>query len=86
MAKLKTSGEFFIYVRKYSIFTNKEEPYVYRVKTKDIFHSIGEMEYRTMEHISWISFVEVTEEREKYWAEKGVEIRTWRDKYWEDEE
>ena len=84
MKKLKISGEFFVYVRKYCILTNKVELYVYRVKTKDIFHTIGEMKYRTMEKIEWISFAEETKASEEYWAEQGVEILSWRDKYWED--
>ena len=81
---MKISGDFFVYVRKYSVFTNKEEPYVYRVKTKDIFHTIGEMLFRSEIHIERIDFSEVIQEREKYLAEQGVEIRTWRDKYWEE--
>lgn len=35
-----------LYVRKYSIFTNKYELYIVGVNTKDIFHTMGEYLYR----------------------------------------
>lgn len=57
--------------------------YVYKVKTKDIFHTIGEIMYRTIEEIKRIDFAEYTENRVNFWKDDGYEITEWRDKYTE---
>ena len=46
-----------LYVRKFSIFTNDYELYVYGVNTNDIYHTIGEMYAQTLEHINRIDWV-----------------------------
>lgn len=72
---------YFFYVRKYSIFTNDYELYVYKCKTADPFHVMGEMLYRSMEKIERINFNEVTPERENFWQEQNKKIYTWFNKY-----
>lgn len=70
-------GDYLFCVRKYCIFTNNYQLYIYRCKTRDFYHIIGEMHYKTFEHIERIDVMEYTEEREKYWTEHGYKIRTW---------
>ena len=74
--------DYLLYVRKYSIFTNDYELYVYHCRTNDILHTIGEMHYRTLEHIKRIDFVEDTISRRQYIiSKKKLEIFEWYDKY-----
>ena len=56
----KSNYTHLLYVRKYSIFSNDYELYVYGVKTKDIYHTIGEMHARSLEHIKRIDWRRVT--------------------------
>lgn len=55
--------------------------FVFHCKTQDAFHVIGEMVYRAEEHIERIQFVEQTDDKLKFWAEKGYKIREWKNKY-----
>ena len=73
--------EFLFYVRKYCLVTNDYKLYVYKCKTHDPFHTMGEMLFRSLEHIERITFVEYEEFREKYWLDIGFEILEWKDKY-----
>lgn len=73
--------KYFLYVRKYSIVKNDYVLCVYLVETKDIFHTMGEMIFRTFEHIKRIDFNNYTKQREQYWLKNGYEILTWKDKY-----
>ena len=73
--------EYILYVRKYSIMINDYKLYVYRVKTNDVLHTIGEMHYRTFEHIERIDFVECTQSRLDYIKSKNLDIYDWYDKY-----
>lgn len=50
-----------LYVRKYSIFSDKYELFVYGVSTNDIFHTIGEFYFRCFEKIESIAYVELTD-------------------------
>lgn len=74
-----------LYVRKYSIFTNDYELYVYGVNTKDIYHTIGEIYARSLEHVKRIDWTELTDENRQakfdYWEEKGKTIYEWFDKH-----
>ena len=72
---------YLIYVRKYNILINDYMLYVYKVKTKDIFHTMGEIMYRTIEEIKRIDFAEYTENRVAFWKDGGYEITEWKDKY-----
>ena len=72
---------YFLYVRKWCIFTNKDELYVYKTKTKDILHTIGEVKFRTIEAISRIDINKYSKEREQWWKDKGYTIYVWNDKY-----
>lgn len=74
-----------LYVRKYSISTNDYELYVYGVNTTDIYHTMGEMYFRSMEHIERIVFVELTPDNAQakldFWKSKGKKFLVWHDKY-----
>ncbi len=72
---------YLIYVRKYSIVTNDYQLYVYKATTPDIFHTMGEIPYRTIEEIKRIDYIEYTEEKEQWWKEQGYDILSWHDKY-----
>lgn len=72
---------YFLYVQKYNAFKNDYQLYVYKATTPDIFHTMGEMPYRTLENIRRIDYVEYTEEKEKWWKERGQDILIWKDKY-----
>lgn len=73
--------EYLFYVRKYNIFANDYLLTVYRCKTNDPLHTMGEMIYRTFEEIKRIDFVENSPGREKYWEEHNEKIHEWTDKY-----
>ena len=74
-----------VYVRKYSILSNTYELYVYGVNTTDIFHTMGEMMYRSETEVKRIDFVELTKDNMKskldFWKNENKEIHTWIDKY-----
>ena len=78
---MKLKGVFLIYVRKYSMISRKDELYVYRVNTSDVFHTIGEMMYRSLEQISEIYFNECNSTRLEYWKSHGFNVLDWTDKY-----
>lgn len=72
-------------VRKYSIFTNDYELYVYGVKTDDIFHTMGEISYRSDTQVQRINFVVLTPENRQakfnFWEKENKKIYEWKDKY-----
>ncbi|PWL54715.1 MAG: hypothetical protein DBY36_01885 [Clostridiales bacterium] len=74
-----------LYVRKYSISTNDYELYVYGVNTTDIYHTMGEMYFRSIAHIERIDFAELTPDNAQakldFWKSEGKEILVWHDKY-----
>ena len=73
--------EYLFYVRKYDIMIRGYKVFIYRCKTNDPFHTMGEMIYRTLEHIKRIDFVENSPGHEKYWKEHGYNIYDWYNKY-----
>lgn len=79
--RARKNKDYLLYVRKYSIISNDYEFYIYHCRTNDIFHTIGEMYYRTLEHIKRIDFVEDTQSRRKYWLAENKEILEWDNKY-----
>ena len=60
-----------LYVRKYSIFKNDYELFVYGVNTNDIYHTIGEYLTQSIEHIKRIDYNICTQERIDYWKNNG---------------
>lgn len=72
-----------LYVRKYSIFSNSYEFYVYGVNTDDIFHTMGEIIYRSEKQVERIIFEKLIPENRQskidFW--KNEEIRVWKDRY-----
>ena len=72
---------YLLYVRKYSILTNNYELYVYKTKSKDILHTMGELEFRTLEEIRRIDIKKYDKETEQWWKDKGYQINIWYDKY-----
>ena len=85
----KSNYTHLLYVRQYSAITNNYELFVYGVKTKDIYHTMGEMYARALEHINRIDWAVLTPENRQakfdYWKEQGKQIHTWYDKYTESE-
>lgn len=81
MAETKLPYTHLLYVKKYSIFTNKYELYVVGVNTKDIFHTMGEYLYRSETQVKRIDKVECTQEKLDFWAKEGYEIYGFKDKY-----
>ena len=75
-----------IYVRQYSIITNNYELIVYGTNTDDIFHTMGEILYRSETQVKSIDFVELTQENIKsklnFWQKENKTIYTWIDKYY----
>lgn len=72
---------YLLYVRKYSIFTNDYELFVYGVNTNDIFHTIGEFYYRSETKISRLDYVKCTQLKLDFWAKQGFKIYSFFDKY-----
>ena len=74
-----------IYVEQYSIVTNNYELFVYGTNTDDIFHTMGEIMYRSEAQVKSIDFVELTQENIKsklnFWQKENKTIYTWIDKY-----
>ena len=73
-----------LYVRQYSIISNDYELYIVGVKTKDIFHTMGEYLYRSEVQVKRIDFVECTQEKIDYWLKEGYKIYEFRNKYGDD--
>lgn len=72
---------YLLYVRKYSILTNDYELYVYKTKSKDILHTMGEIKFRTLEEVKRIDIKKYDKETEQWWKDKGYQINIWYDKY-----
>lgn len=70
-----------LYVRQYSIIDNDDELVIFGVNTKDIFHTMGELMYRSFTRVKRISYVECTQEKLNYWLTSGFEIHNFKDKY-----
>lgn len=75
------SKDYLLYVRKYSIISRDYELCIFHCRTNDILHTIGEMYYRTLEHIERIDCVEDTPTRRVYWSKENKTIFEWYDKY-----
>ena len=75
-----------IYVEQYSIVTNNYELFVYGTNTDDIFHTTGEIMYRSETQVKSIYFVELTQEniqsKLNFWQKENKTIHTWIDKYY----
>lgn len=70
-----------LYVCQYSIIDNYDELVIFGVNTKDIFHTMGELMYRSFTRVKRISYVECTQEKLNYWLTNGYEIHNFKDKY-----
>lgn len=55
--------------------------HVYHCKTKDAFHTMGEIHYRTMERIDRMTYAEQTQARLDFWKEQNQTIYEWYNKY-----
>lgn len=65
---------YFIYVRRYSILTNSDELYVYKVVTDSVYRIIGKIVVTSLEEIKRIDFCRWLPEKEAFWKERGIEI------------
>ena len=70
-----------LYVRQYSILTNKYDLYIYGVNTMDIFHTIGEYYYRAESSVKRIDWVECTATKMDFWLKEGYPIHEFKNKY-----
>lgn len=70
-----------LYVRQYSIIDNDDELVIFGVNTKDIFHTMGELMYRSLTQVKRIDYVECTQDRLDYWLTNGFKIYNFKDKY-----
>lgn len=59
---------------------------IYRCKTSDPFHVIGEMMYRELEHIEYVTFKEETKEALDYWKDNDIKIEEFVLKYENEED
>lgn len=73
--------KYLIYIQIYNIIARDYITRVYECETPDIFHTMGEIPYRTLEHIKRINFTEYTEDKRKFWEDEGFTIYPWKDKY-----
>ncbi len=81
MSETKLPYTHLLYVRKYSILTNKWELYIVGVNTKDVFHTIGEYLYRSETQVERINYRECTQKRLDFWQKEGYAIREFKDTY-----
>lgn len=70
-----------MYVRQYSIIDNDDKLVVFGTNTKDIFHTMGELMYRSPTQVKNIVYVECTQEKLDYWLKNGFKIHNFKDKY-----
>ena len=70
-----------LYAQQYSIADNGYNLVVYGVNTEDIFHTMGELMYRSYPQLKCITYVECTQENFNYWLKNGYEIHNFKDKY-----
>lgn len=74
-----------LYVWEYDIRCNDYVFRVYGVYTQDIYHTMGEMHYRSIEHIKRMNFVELTDENRQakldYWKNQNIHIIPYCNKY-----
>lgn len=76
-----TEAKYLIKVRKYNMFTNDYVWSLYRTNINPLF-VMGEIIYRSMEHIQTISWSHWNQSAEDFWSGEGVEIRDYHSKYW----
>lgn len=75
---------YLIYVRRCNIFRGKDDPeYITDVYdyVGDVFHAMGEIEYRSEVTIDRITFSEWSLKKVIFWNNFGVKIRQWKNKY-----
>lgn len=74
-----------LYIWKYDISCNDYVFEVCGVNTKDIFHTMGEIYYRSIESIKRINFVKLNDKNRQakidYWKNQNVPIKTYSNKY-----
>lgn len=70
-----------LYVCRYSIIDNDDKLVIFGVNTKDVFHTMGELMYRSITQVKRIAYVECTQEKIDYWLKNGFEIHNFKDKY-----
>lgn len=71
---------YLIYVTHYDITINGNNISIYEYEG-DVFHAMGEIMFRSKNPISYITYVEYSEEKAKFWKENNHTIHRWIDKY-----
>ena len=70
-----------LYVRKYSLFKNDYELFIYGVNTNDIYHTIGEYLTQSIEQVKRIDYAICTQEKINYWENNGYKIQSFKEKH-----
>ena len=70
-----------LYVHQYSSADDDYKLVIFGVNTKDIFHTMGELMYRSPTQVKRIIYVECTQENLNYWLKNGFKIHNFKDKY-----
>lgn len=78
--KASVTKRYLIYVTRYDIVTNGKTTDVYEYEG-DVFHAIGEIEFRSEVQVYRIDYAEYSEAKVKFWKKQGCKIRKWIDKY-----
>ena len=73
--------KYLLYVIEYSFTRNDYVLYIYEVETDDIFHTMGEYEYRAFNKVKRIAFAKWNKECEEFWLREGYTIHTFKNKY-----
>lgn len=75
---------YLIIVRRCNIFRGENED-KYKIDvydyTGDVFHAMGEIEYRSEVKIDRITFSEWSITKVNFWTDHGIKIRKWNNKY-----
>ncbi len=74
-----TKKTYLLYIRKYDILCGGYNLYVYKVDTDNIYRIIGKIVCTSIEEIKRIDYVIYTEEKEKFWKEKGYTIQEYKE-------
>lgn len=74
-----------LYVWEYDIRCNDYVFRVYGVKTRDVFHTMGEMHFRSIKHLKGMTFVKLNDENRQakldYWKKENVPIIEYYNKF-----
>lgn len=77
----KESDHYLLYVTKYDILFNERRLIAYEYYGKDVFHAMGEIQYRSIEQIYRITYVKYSESSIKFITDNNIPLHRWYNKY-----